>query len=177
MPKIRKLIVYPDPILHQVSEPVEYCDEEIREFCEDMIVTMEAAGGVGLSAIQVGVPLRIITFIDQHPMNHEVFINPEIVWSQGKQTQTEGCLSVPGVYEERERAEKIIVEYQDRYGMKSKAELTGLEAFCVQHEIDHLDGKVFIDESSPLKKKRARDKIKKTLRVFKRDLIKQKAYE
>lgn len=141
-----------------------------------MILTMEAADGVGLSAVQVGIPLRIVVFVDQDPMNHEVFINPVITRSYGKQELSEGCLSVPGVYEDRQRAEHIFVEYQDRYGMKSERELTGLEAFCVQHEIDHLDGKVFIDELSPLKKNRARDKIKKTVRLFKRDLVKQKAY-
>lgn len=171
----RKLVIYPDPLLHVVSQPVEQFDDDFQQLVDDMIATMIAANGIGLSAIQVGVPLRVLTFIDIHPKNYEVFVNPVIVESDGVQTIDEGCLSVPGVYESRQRAEKIIVDYQDRYGEHWRHEMSGLEAFCVQHEIDHLDGKVFIDDFLPLKERRARDKIRKSIRKFRRQGL-QKVY-
>jgi peptide deformylase len=175
MARIRKLVVYPDPLLHRISDPVTNFDPKyLQPLIDDMFITMECADGVGLSAIQIGEPKRII--IAQDETDQYCLINPGIVSADGKQTFEEGCLSVPGVYEERERAEHITVRFHNVLGEEMEEDFSGLAAFCIQHEIDHLNGKVFIDDLSPLKKNRARDKIKKTVRKFQKDLLKQKTY-
>lgn len=163
---IRKLRVYPDPVLHTISKTVTVFDDSLFALIEDMKDTMKVAEGIGLSAIQIGEPLRVITMIDTHPLNIEVIINPTILDVFGTQSQEEGCLSVPGVYESRERADGVTVRYVDRHNEPREHTFWGIEAFCLQHEIDHLNGKVFVDKLSPLKKNRARDTMKKTIRRF-----------
>ena len=171
------LRVYPDSFLTKVSESVtqsEFGSDELALLCEQMHATMFFNHGVGLSAVQVGVLKRIVTMkipeeIEQdgqifdagRPYN---FINPEIIESDGVFQFQEGCLSVPGYYEDRERANRIVLRFQTIHGDRLEEEFTGLEAFCIQHELDHLDGKLFIDDLSPLKKQRVRTKIQKTLR-------------
>ena len=175
MPTIRQLRVYPDPILHEVSEPAT---EEDSDLIYDMFATMQAADGIGLSAVQVGVLKRIIVLQDTQSGSLYAMYNPVIIEKSGEFTHQEGCLSVPGVYEERKRYEEIRVQCDDLreggepYVIKS----TGLDAFCIQHEIDHLDGKVFIDDYSQLKINRARDKIKKTLKTFRKEGLTSIAY-
>jgi peptide deformylase len=174
---VRKLVLYPDPLLHTVSKPVEdFDDPDFQTLVDDMKDTVLATGGVGLSAIQVGVPLRVMIVIDTHPLNPEVIINPEILGFDGVQTINEGCLSVPGVFENRQRAQTVHTRYQLRNGEVFEHTFTDLEAFCFQHELDHLEGRVFVDDYSPLKKKRARDKIIKTARTFSRNPDLQGAY-
>jgi peptide deformylase len=166
---IRKLRVYPDPILHQISKPVRVFDDEFQQLVDDMKDTMCAANGIGISAIQVGVPLRVLIILDTHPLNPEVIVNPSIVDAHGMQEIREGCLSVPGVFEDRSRAETVTVSYLTRYGEHTTHIFSGVEAFCLQHEMDHLDGKVFVDELSSLKKTRVRGKINKTVKRLRRD--------
>jgi peptide deformylase len=167
---VRKLIVYPDPILHQVSQPVtEFGTSELTQLVADMQQTMVAANGIGLSAIQIGVPLRVIIVHQTQPDNIETLINPVIQGFDGSQVVEEGCLSVPGVFEDRRRAFIVYAQYFDLDGNKVEKTFRGVEAFCLQHELDHLDGKVFIDEMSSLKKNRARGKITKTVKRLRRD--------
>lgn len=173
MPSIRKLKVYPDPILHEVSQPVEQFDDELKTLVDDMFITMEATDGAGLSAVQVGILQRVVVMDCGNPT---VLINPRITERLGEYTFEEGCLSVPGVFEERVRSQQVHVDFYDTAGGHHLRWFKNLEAFCIQHEIDHLDGKVFIDDLSSLKKKRARDKIKKTVNQFQKDIIKHKAY-
>ncbi len=171
MPKIYKLKVYPDPILHEVSQPVTQFNSDLKDLVDSMYAVMEMADGYGLAAVQVGALWRVII------VNGLTMVNPEITdHSLGEHKLEEGCLSVPGVYEKRARSKFITCKYQSVTGESYEFDFEGLQAFCIQHEIDHLDGKVFIDDSSPLKKKRARTKIQNTLRKFGRDIIKQKVY-
>ena len=159
-----KLRVYPDPILTQISEPVEDFDG-LDIFCDEMYAVMLENDGVGLSAVQVGV-LKQIIIVDINGRRN--IINPEIRETVTKRFKfSEGCLSVPGYYENRERSDAILLRYEDEKGDVSVKWISGLEAFCIQHEMDHLEGKLFIDDLSPLKKDRVRKKIEKRLRRYK----------
>ncbi|HOU92622.1 MAG TPA: peptide deformylase, partial [Polyangiaceae bacterium] len=153
---IREILVYPDPRLREVARVVERVDDEIRTLIEDMAETMYAAPGVGLAATQIGVPLRVFLIdvaSDDEPSNLLVFINPEIVEREGAQTYREGCLSFPGVSEDVKRAARVRVRALDRDGKPFELEATGLLAVAVQHENDHLDGKLMIDRVSPLRRR------------------------
>jgi peptide deformylase len=165
---IRPIIEAPDPLLRQISSPVAEVTDEIRTLVDDMFETMYDAPGIGLAAIQVGVPKRVLVIDLQEPeeeggepvRNPLVFINPEIVQtSETLQTYNEGCLSVPEMYAEVERPDRIRARWLDRDGKAHDEELDGLLAICLQHEMDHLEGILFIDHLSRLK----RDMILKKL--------------
>jgi peptide deformylase len=161
---IRPLVIIPDSKLRLVSEPVKEITSEIRQLADDMLETMYDAPGVGLAAIQIGVPVRMVTMDvskeeDREPM---VLINPEIVWvSEEKRAYEEGCLSIPEYYEEVERPDRVRFRYMDLQGETIEQEADGLLATCVQHEIDHLNGVLFIDYLSKLKRDRVVTKFKK----------------
>jgi peptide deformylase len=168
---IKPLIILPDPILRQLSKPVERVDEPLRKLADDMLETMYDAPGIGLAAIQIGEPLRMLV-IDlakegEEPAPH-IFINPEILsLSDTRSVYEEGCLSIPDYYAEVERPATVRVKYLDRDGKAQEIEAEGLMATCLQHEIDHLNGVLFIDHISKLK----RDMV---VRKF-RKLAKEKA--
>jgi len=163
---IRTILHYPDPRLRQVAQPVATVDDEIRRIVDDMAETMYAAPGIGLAAVQINVALRVVTIDLSETHNAlQVFINPEIIQHDGKQVFEEGCLSVPGVYDEVERAQHIRLRALNRDGQPFELETSGLFATCIQHEIDHLDGKVFVDYLSRLKQTRIRKKLEKQERM------------
>lgn len=156
------ILHFPDPKLRQKAEKVEQVDDAIRTLVDDMFETMYAAPGIGLAAVQVDVLKRIITIdISEDKNQPHCFINPEIVLSSGVEDMDEGCLSVPGIYEKVSRANKVTVQYLDRDGSSMELEAEGLLAVCVQHEIDHLDGKLFVDYLSEMKRNRIRKKMEK----------------
>ncbi len=162
---IRPLVILPDPKLRLVSDPVKDITDEIRKLADDMLETMYDAPGVGLAAIQIGVPLRMVTMDvsktegEREPM---VLINPEIVWaSEEKRVYEEGCLSIPEYYEEVERPDRIRFRYMNLKGEIIEQDAEELMATCVQHEIDHLNGVLFIDHLSKLKRDRVMTKFKK----------------
>lgn len=157
-----KILQYPDERLHTIAKPVHAVTPVTRKLIRDMAETMYAAPGVGLAATQVDVHEQIIV-IDISETHDQllVLINPEIIASSGKIEREEGCLSVPGVYEDVTRAERITVQARDERGEPFTLEADGLLATCVQHEIDHLKGKVFVEYLSQLKQSRLRAKIKK----------------
>ena len=162
---IRPLVILPDPILRLVSKPVETIDEPLRKFADDMLETMYDAPGIGLAAIQVGEPLRIVV-IDLAKEGEapapQVFINPEIVESGDERSvYEEGCLSIPDYYAEVERPATVRVRYLDRLGKPQEIAADGLLATCLQHEIDHLNGVLFIDHISKLKRDMVVRKFKK----------------
>ncbi|HVC37922.1 MAG TPA: peptide deformylase [Gammaproteobacteria bacterium] len=164
------ILHYPDPRLRIRARPVAAVTVEIRRLVADMLETMYAAPGIGLAATQVGVDQRVIVVdVSEHGDAPQVFINPEILSSDGKEKMQEGCLSVPGVFEEVERAERIRVRAQDRDGRSLEFDADGLLAVCIQHEIDHLDGKLFVDYLSELKRQRIRRKLKKEQRDERED--------
>src|SRR5215469_5525999 len=166
---LRDILILPDKRLRQVSDPVKKIDAGIRKLIEDMFETMYDAPGIGLAAIQVGTPKRLITMDlakKEEPKNPQVFINPEILWtSEERATYEEGCLSIPEYYEEVERPARVKVAFTDRDGEKRELEADGLFATCLQHEIDHLNGVLFIDHISKLKRDRV---IKKFAKAAKR---------
>jgi len=160
------ILHYPDPRLHKKAKPVAVVDDRIRQLVRDMADTMYEAPGVGLAATQVDVHERVVV-IDVSEAGNElrVLINPEITWkSDERQTYEEGCLSVPGIYDEVERAARIRYRALDIDGKPYEAEADGLLAVCVQHELDHLDGKVFVEYLSNLKQTRIKTKLKKAER-------------
>ena len=166
---LRDIIILPDKRLRQESEPVKAVDAEVRALVEDMFETMYKAPGVGLAAIQVGEPRRIVT-VDtakkDEPKSPQVFINPEIVWSsEEKNTYEEGCLSIPEYYEEVERPSEVKVRFMDLDGKTQEVAANGLLATVLQHEIDHTNGVLFIDHISKLKRDRV---IKKFAKAAKR---------
>lgn len=170
---IRPILSIPDPVLREKSAPIEKVDDSIRALAADMFDTMYDAPGIGLAAIQIGVPKRILV-IDvakkDEPKEPQVFINPEIIeQSDDKSIYEEGCLSIPEYYEEVERPSRIKLRYLDEHGVAKTLEADGLLATCLQHEIDHLDGKLFIDYLSKLKRDRVVKKFTK--------LAKEKARE
>jgi peptide deformylase len=163
---LRTILHYPDPRLRQIAKPVERVDGEIHQLVTDMAETMYAAPGIGLAAIQINVPQRVVVIdVSETRDQLQVFINPEIVERDGKQVFEEGCLSVPGIFDEVERARHIRVRALDRDGQPFELETDGLLATCIQHEIDHLDGKVFVDYLSRLKQSRIRKKLEKQERL------------
>jgi peptide deformylase len=162
---LRTILTVPDPVLKRVSEPVERVDDELRALMDDMLETMYAAPGIGLAAIQVGVAKRIIV-MDLAREGEEkaprYFVNPEITWSSEELfTYEEGCLSVPEIYDEVERPARVRLRYLDYHGNQVEEEAEGLFAVCIQHEFDHLNGVLFIDHLSRLKRDRAVAKVKK----------------
>lgn len=162
---ILDILNYPDPRLHTVAAPVKSVDDGIRRLVDDMAETMYAAPGIGLAATQVNVHQQVIVIdTTEEKRDLRVFINPRIVAQSGKQQYEEGCLSVPGVYENVTRAERISVEALGRDGQPFTLEAEGLLAVCIQHEMDHLLGKVFVEYLSPLKQSRIKHKMKKRLR-------------
>lgn len=159
---VLEILHYPDPRLHTVAAPVDVVDEPIRKLIGDMAETMYAAPGIGLAATQVNVHKRVIVIdVSETRDRLLVLVNPEIVWREGEQECEEGCLSVPGVYEKVVRAEKVRVRALDRDGKPFEIEASGLLAVCIQHEMDHLLGKVFVEYLSRLKQTRIRAKMQK----------------
>jgi peptide deformylase len=162
---IRDIIKLPDKRLRLVSEPVKHVDAGVKKLIDDMFETMYKAPGIGLAAIQIGVAKRVITMdLSKKEDNHEpqVFINPEIVWSSDETAKyEEGCLSIPEYYEEVERPKEVKVKYLDRDGRSAEIEAKGLLATCLQHEIDHINGVLFIDHLSKLKRDRVIKKFAK----------------
>lgn len=163
---VLSILRYPDPRLHQVAKPVEVFDESLRTLVRDMAQTMYEAPGVGLAATQVDVHQRVIV-VDVSDARDElrVFVNPEIVdASAERKVYEEGCLSVPGIYEEVERPDRVRVRARDEHGEAFEIEADGLLAVCLQHEMDHLDGRVFVQYLSRLKQGRIRSKMLKAER-------------
>jgi peptide deformylase len=165
---IKPLIILPDPILRQVSKPVERVDAPLRKLADDMLETMYDAPGIGLAAIQIGEPLRMLVIDlakeDETPAPH-VFINPEILErAEARSVYEEGCLSIPDYYAEVERPATVRVKYLDRDGKLQETQAEGLLATCLQHEIDHLNGVLFIDHISKLKRDMVVKKFKKLAR-------------
>ena len=160
------ILTYPDPRLHQVARPVASVDARIRTLVGDMLETMYAAEGVGLAATQVDVHERVIVMDTSSDRNQpRVLINPEIVWKSDElATAEEGCLSVPAIYDKIDRAARVRVRALDREGQVQEFEADGLLAVCVQHEMDHLVGKVFVEYLSPFKRDRIRQKLAKRTR-------------
>ena len=161
----REIIAIPDKRLRLKSEPVAKIDDSIRTLAEEMFEAMYAAPGIGLAAIQLGEPKRLITMDlakKDDPKEPQVFINPEILWtSEDKSVHEEGCLSIPEYYEEVERPAEVKVKYLDLEGQPREVHATGLLATCLQHEIDHLNGVLFIDHLSKLKRDRVVKKFTK----------------
>ena len=156
------ILEFPDPRLRTKASPVDSVDEELRSFIDDMFETMYAAPGIGLAATQVDVHRRLlVTDVSADKSEPYVLINPEIVEKDGVTVTEEGCLSVPGYYEEVKRAEHIRVRFLDRNGDEVEMEAEGLLAVCIQHEMDHLDGKLFVDYLSEAKRMRIRKKLVK----------------
>ena len=156
------ILHFPDPRLRTVARPVDKVDARIRQLIDDMLETMYAAPGIGLAATQVDVHERVIVIdISDNKDSPLVLINPEITHKEGIEVMEEGCLSVPGFYEPVERADRITMQAIDRDGNSYEIETDGLLAVCIQHEIDHLDGKVFVDYLSPLKQQRISKKLQK----------------
>jgi peptide deformylase len=162
---VREIIILPDKQLRLVSKPVEKVTAEVRKLADDMFETMYDAPGIGLAAIQIGVPQRLITMDlskKEEPPTPRVFINPEILWSsEEKSSYEEGCLSIPEYYEEVERPAKVRVRFTDLDGKVHEEEAEGLFATCIQHEIDHLNGVLFVDYLSKLKRDRVLKKFTK----------------
>ncbi len=165
---IRPLVILPDPVLRKVSAPVEQVDGDLRKLADDMLETMYDAPGIGLAAIQIGIPLRMLVIDlsrEDEPNDPHVFINPEILArSDEPNLHEEGCLSIPEYYAEVERPESVTVSYVDRDGKKQEIVADGMMATCLQHEIDHLNGVLFIDHLSKLKRDMVVRKFKKLAR-------------
>lgn len=165
------ILRYPDPRLHKVAKPVQVFDERLKKLAADMAETMYDAPGIGLAATQIDVHEQLIV-IDTSDTHNDlrVFINPEIVWaSEEKQVYDEGCLSVPGIYDGVERPSRVKVRALDLEGKPFEVDADGLLAVCIQHEMDHLKGKVFVEYLSPLKRNRIKTKLLKEERELNRD--------
>ena len=159
------ILQYPDPRLHKVAAPVARVDDKIRKLIKDMAETMYAAPGIGLAATQVDVHLRVIVIdISETHDQLQVFINPEIIRAEGEEICEEGCLSVPGIYEKVTRAARVTVRALDEQGQSRDIEAEGLLAVCIQHEMDHLIGRVFVEKLSRLKQQRITAKLAKQQR-------------
>jgi peptide deformylase len=169
---VRDIIILPDKTLRLVSEPVKQVDAGIKKLVDDLFETMYKAPGIGLAAIQIGVPKRVITMdLSKKEDNHapQVFINPEITWmSDQTETYEEGCLSIPEYYEEVERPAEVKVKYLGLDGKSHEVQAKGLLATCLQHEIDHINGVLFIDHLSKLKRDRVIKKFAKAAKTTKK---------
>ena len=162
---ILEILQYPDPRLAVPAQRVDKIDASTRKLIDDMVETMYAAPGVGLAASQVDVHRQIIVIdVSEDRSNLRVFINPEVTRREGQAVNQEGCLSVPGVYDNVERAESVTVTALDRNGSRFTLNASGLLATCIQHEIDHLHGRIFVEHLSDLKQNRIRAKLKKRQR-------------
>ena len=172
---IRKILTAPDPVLRQVSQPVKEVDDDLRALMDDMLETMYDAPGIGLAAIQVGVPKRVIVMDlarEGEAPEPRYFVNPEIV-NPAEETvpYEEGCLSVPEFYEEVERPQTCTVKYLDYDGQPQVLEADGLLAVCIQHEMDHLEGVLFIDHISRLKRERILRKLRKEQKLAAKEAL------
>ena len=160
------ILRFPDPRLNKVAAPVTRFDDDLRRLAADMAETMYEAPGIGLAATQVDVHKRLVVIdVSEDKSELRTFVNPRLAACTGSQTGEEGCLSVPGIFDKVERAEQVTVNYRDLDGNERVLEADGLLAVCIQHEIDHLDGKVFVDHLSQLKQTRIRAKLAKQARV------------
>jgi peptide deformylase len=160
-----EILEFPDPRLRKRAKPVAAVDERIRRLVGDMLETMYAAPGIGLAATQVNVPERVLVIdLSEDQTQPRVFINPEIYERDGVEEMEEGCLSVPGVFDKVRRAERIRVRALDEAGSPFDMAADGLLAVCIQHEVDHLDGRLFVDRLSDLKRQRIRKKLAKNRR-------------
>jgi len=163
-PQLLEIVTYPNDLLHAKSTMVDeerFGSEELKHLIYDMFYTMKVKGGVGLAAVQVGRTEQLIVLSLEEPV---VLINPKMVAMEGEQVFEEGCLSVPGFFNDTTRAEKIRIVYRDEEGTDKELTAEGLTAVCIQHEMDHLDGKLFVDELSVMKRMRVRKKVEKTLK-------------
>jgi len=160
-----RVLEFPDPRLRTVANPVSTFDDALAQLTRDMLETMYDANGIGLAATQVDRHLRLLVMDTSEDRNRpRIYINPEIVAREGAQVYEEGCLSVPGIYANVERAEMVQVKAQQTDGVAFEEELHGLEAVCLQHEMDHLEGKLFVDYLSPLKRQMVLKKLEKQRR-------------
>jgi peptide deformylase len=166
---LREILVVPHPVLKQVSQTVDKVDDELRALMDDMLETMYDAPGIGLAAIQIGVAKRVIVMDlarQDEPPQPRYFVNPEILWaSEETAPYEEGCLSVPEIYDEVERPSKVKLRYLNYHGEQIEEEAEGLYAVCIQHEMDHLNGVLFIDHLSRLKREQAVKKVKKLVKA------------
>ena len=163
---ILNVLSFPDERLRTVAKPVESVNEEIKQLISDMFETMRDENGIGLAATQVDRHVRVVVMdVSENQDTPRVFINPEITTKEGSTVSEEGCLSVPGNYAKVDRAEKVTVKALDGEGNSFELEAEGLLAICIQHELDHLKGKLFIDYLSPLKRQRIRKKLEKEARL------------
>jgi peptide deformylase len=162
---ILDILQFPDPRLRNRARPVKQVDDDVRQLVDDMFETMYQAPGIGLAAVQVNDARRVVVIdISEEKDAPLALINPEIVQREGIEEMDEGCLSVPGVYETVQRADRVRVRALDREGRVFERDAQGLLAVCIQHEIDHLDGKLFVDYLSSLKRQRIRKKLEKEAR-------------
>ena len=172
---LRQILIEPNKILREKSLPVEKVNEDLQELMNDMSETMYAAPGIGLAAIQVGVPKRVIVLDITQKEGHKnpmFFINPEIIEkSENNSIYEEGCLSVPGQFAEISRPDKCYIKYLDYYGQKKEIKAEGMLATCIQHEIDHLEGILFIDYLSKLKKSMIIKKLSKQKKAIERIIV------
>jgi peptide deformylase len=160
------ILEFPDPRLRRVAKPVDEVTESERQLAADMLETMYESRGIGLAATQVNKGVRVVVMdLSEDRSEARVFINPEIISREGSQKCEEGCLSVPGVYAEVKRAERVRVRALDGEGQPFELDAEGLLAVCIQHEIDHLDGKVFVDYLSPLKRRMVEKRLRKQQRL------------
>ncbi|MBL8512039.1 MAG: peptide deformylase [Betaproteobacteria bacterium] len=168
---ILDVLTYPDSRLTRKAEPVKIIDNKIKKLVDDMAETMYEAPGIGLAAPQVGELKRIMVIdVSEEKNQLRVFINPEIIRKEGNATNEEGCLSVPGYYDKVERAETVMLTALDRDGQRFTIHASGLLAVCIQHELDHLDGVVFVEHLSPLKANRIKNKMIKRQREMEREV-------
>ncbi len=157
-----EILEFPDPRLKTVADPVESFDKTLGTLIDDMLETMYEANGIGLAATQVNRHIRLLVLdISENHDQPKTYINPEIISQEGEQVCEEGCLSVPGVYANVKRAENIRVKARDRNGIFFEEDAHGLHAVCLQHEIDHLQGRLFVDYLSPLKRRMVKKKLEK----------------
>jgi peptide deformylase len=160
------ILRFPDPRLKKVAAPVVRVDDSIRKLAADMAETMYEAPGIGLAATQVDVHKRLVVIdVSEDKTELRVFVNPVLSHCDGSQVGEEGCLSVPGIYDKVERAEQVTIDYLDLDGKAQTLRADGLLAVCIQHEVDHLNGKVFVDHLSSLKQARIKNKLAKQARV------------
>lgn len=166
---IREILTVPHPVLKQVSVNVDAVDDDLRALMDDMLETMYAAPGIGLAAVQIGVPKRVIVMDlarEGEPPQPRYYVNPEILWaSEDTAPYEEGCLSVPEIFDEVERPSRVKLRYLNYQGEQVEEDAEGLFAVCIQHEMDHLNGVLFIDHLSRLKREQAVKKVKKLVRA------------